>query len=69
MDWHQLWEVASTPDNVPIVALLFFVPFYTWYAFHQALENDRLIALIGSDPALAKTAISQDAALGSQVGS
>ena len=55
MDWRQIWEVASTPDNVPIVALLFFVAFYTWYAFHQALENDRLIALIGSDPALAKT--------------
>ena len=55
-DWHQLWEIASTPDNVPIVALLFLVPFYVWYAFHQALENDRLIALIGGDPALAKTA-------------
>jgi hypothetical protein len=55
-DWHQLWEIASTPDNVPIVALLFLVPFYVWYAFRQALENDRLIALIGGDPALAKTA-------------
>jgi hypothetical protein len=55
-DWHQLWEIASTPDNVPIVALLFLVPFYVWYAFRQALENDRLIALIGGDAALAKTA-------------
>ena len=18
MDWHQLWEIAATPDNVPI---------------------------------------------------
>ena len=26
-DWHQLWEIASAPDNVPIVALLFLVPF------------------------------------------
>lgn len=55
MDWHQIWEVVSTPDNVPIVALLFVVPFYTWYAFHQALANDRLIAVLGSDPAAAKT--------------
>jgi hypothetical protein len=54
-DWHQLWQIASAPDNVPIVALLFLVPFYTWYAFRQALENDRLIALLGTDPALAKT--------------
>ncbi len=54
-DWHQLWQIASAPDNVPIVALLFLVPFYTWYAFRQALENDRLIALLGSDPAAAKT--------------
>ena len=54
-DWHQLWEIASAPDNVPIVALLFLVPFYTWYAFRQALENDRLIALLGSDPGAAKT--------------
>src|SRR6202050_1932689 len=55
-NWHQLWEVASTPDNVPIVALLFLVPFYTWYAFRQALANDRLIAIVGGDPGLTKTA-------------
>jgi hypothetical protein len=23
MDWHQLWTIASAPDNVPIVAMLF----------------------------------------------
>jgi hypothetical protein len=55
MDWHQIWEVVSTPDNVPIVALLFLVPFYTWYAFRQAIANDRLIAVLGSDPAAAKS--------------
>ena len=22
MNWHQIWEIASAPDNVPIVALL-----------------------------------------------
>jgi hypothetical protein len=55
MDWHQIWEVVSAPDNVPIVALLFLVPFYLWYALRQALANDRLIAVLESDPQLAKT--------------
>ncbi len=22
MDWRQLWEICSAPDNVPIVALI-----------------------------------------------
>jgi hypothetical protein len=55
MDWRQIWEVVSTPDNVPIVALLFLVLFYTWYAFKQAIENDRLIAVLSGDPAAAKS--------------
>jgi Cytochrome b(C-terminal)/b6/petD len=54
-DWHQLWEIASSPDNVPIVALLFLVPFYIWYAFRQAFANDRLIDELAADPAAAKT--------------
>ncbi len=55
MDWAQLWEIASLPDNVPIVALLFLVPFYAWYGFRQALANDRLIAQLETDPQMAKT--------------
>ena len=55
MDWAQLWEIASAPDNVPIVALLFLVPFYAWYGLRQALANDRLIAQLEADPQLAKT--------------
>ncbi len=54
-DWHQLWEIISAPDNVPIVAMLFLVPFYTWYALRQASANDRLIAELESDPAAAKS--------------
>ncbi len=54
-DWHQIWEVASTPDNVPIVAMLFLLPFYTWYAFREAFANDRLIEELEKDPAKAKT--------------
>ncbi|MFB3921338.1 MAG: cytochrome C [Terriglobia bacterium] len=55
MDWHQLWEIISAPDNVPIVALMFLVPFYAWYGLRQALANDRLITQLEADPQLAKT--------------
>ncbi len=54
-DWHQLWEIVSLPDNVPIVAMLFLVPFYTWYALRQARQTDQLIGQLEADPALAKT--------------
>ena len=54
-DWHQVWEIVSQPDNVPIVALLFLVPFYVWYAYRQAFATDRLIAQLETDPQLAKT--------------
>ena len=55
MDWHQLWTIVSLPDNIPIVLLLFVVPFYTWYGLRQAHANDRLIAQLEADPAMAKT--------------
>ena len=55
MDWGQLWRITSTPDNVPIVALLFLIPFYTWYGLRQAFANDRLIEQLEKDPELAKT--------------
>ena len=55
MDLHQLWVILSTPDNVPIVLLLFVVPFYTWYGLRQAFANDRLITQLEADPAMAKT--------------
>jgi hypothetical protein len=54
-DWRQLWEIVSLPDNIPIVAMLFLVPFYVWYAFRQALATDRLIGQLSADPALAKS--------------
>lgn len=55
MDWGQLWEITSTPDNIPIVGLLFLIPFFIWYAFRQAFATDRLIAKLEQDPQLAKT--------------
>ena len=55
MDWAQLAEIASAPDNIPIVALLFLIPFFTWYGFRQALATDRLITRLEGDSKLAKT--------------
>ncbi len=40
---------------MPIVALLFLIPFYTWYGLRQAFANDRLIDQLEKDPELAKT--------------
>ena len=55
MDWAQLWTIASAPDNVPIVALLFLVPFFLWMGLRQARANDDLAEQLESDPKLAKT--------------
>ena len=33
-------KVATTPDNVPILGMLFLVGFFFWYAMHQAQIND-----------------------------
>ncbi|HEV8426282.1 MAG TPA: hypothetical protein VGQ41_00095 [Pyrinomonadaceae bacterium] len=54
-DWHQLWTISSAPDNIPIVAMLFLVPFFTWMGIRQAIANDRLIDELEADPKLAKT--------------
>lgn len=54
-DWHQLWVIISTPDNIPIVAMLGLVPFFTWFAFHNMLANDRLIVQLEGDAQLART--------------
>ena len=55
MDWAQLWTIASAPDNVPIVAMLFLVPFFMWMGLSQARANDRLADQLEGDPHLAKT--------------
>ncbi len=55
MDWAQIWDIVSLPDNIPIVAIVVLVPFYTWYALRQARATDRLIGELEADPALAKT--------------
>ncbi|HYN14607.1 MAG TPA: hypothetical protein VES66_02320 [Terriglobales bacterium] len=55
MDWHQLWEIVSTPDNVPIVALIPLLAFYIYLGVKQARANDQLIEQLEADPALART--------------
>ncbi len=55
MDWKQLWTIATTPDNIPITALLPLVIFYSVLAYRQARANDRLIAQLEGDTTLAKT--------------
>ena len=36
-------SIVSTPDNVPIVAMIFIFGFFTWYAMRKAVDNDRRI--------------------------
>ena len=55
MDWRQLWEICSAPDNVPIVGLIPLLCFYIYLAWKQAHANDQLIAELEADPAMAKT--------------
>ena len=52
-NWHQLWEITTLPDNIPIVAMLFLIPFFTWLGFRQSRANDRLIAELEADRARA----------------
>jgi hypothetical protein len=35
--------IITKEDNVPIVMLIFVVPFFTWFAFRQAVVNDNRI--------------------------
>src|SRR5215813_12708268 len=35
--------VATLPDNVPIIGMIFLVGFFFWYAMYRAYENDRRV--------------------------
>jgi Cytochrome b(C-terminal)/b6/petD len=39
-DW-DFRQIVGKPDNVPIVAMLFIVGFFTWIYFRRAVDNDR----------------------------
>ena len=36
--------IVTKPDNVPIVAMVFLLGFFTWLATHRAVQNDERIA-------------------------
>lgn len=35
--------IIAKPDNVPIVALIFLVIFFTWYSMREAVKNDQRV--------------------------
>lgn len=37
----NFYAIVAKPDNVPIVALVFLLAFFTWVATYRAVENDR----------------------------
>ena len=38
---QNFYAIVAKPDNVPIVALVFLLAFFTWLATYRAVENDR----------------------------
>jgi hypothetical protein len=45
----QFAAVVTRPDNIPIVAMVYLLGFFTWLAGAQAVENDRRLAA-GGEP-------------------
>lgn len=41
---YDFRQIVGKPDNVPIVAMLFIVGFFTWIYFRRSVDNDRRIA-------------------------
>lgn len=41
---ENLLAILSKADNIPIVMMIFLVGFFTWLAFRQARQNDKLVA-------------------------
>lgn len=41
---QNFYAIVAKPDNVPIVALVFLLAFFTWVAAYRAVQNDRRIA-------------------------
>jgi hypothetical protein len=36
-------EIVTKPDNIPIVAMLILVIFFSWLGLRQAFKNDKLL--------------------------
>ncbi|MBI4474898.1 MAG: hypothetical protein HY646_19665 [Acidobacteria bacterium] len=41
---EDFYKIVTKPDNVPIVGMLFLVPFFTWFSLREAVRNDKRIA-------------------------
>ena len=41
---YDFRQIVGKPDNVPIVAMLFIVAFFSWIYFRRAVDNDRRLA-------------------------
>jgi hypothetical protein len=41
--WQNFLEIVTKPDNIPIVAMLILVIFFTWLGLKEAFKNDKLI--------------------------
>jgi hypothetical protein len=48
----NFFAIVAKPDNVPIVALVFFLAFFTWIATYRAVQNDKRMA--AGEPPLEK---------------
>jgi hypothetical protein len=40
---EDFYLIVTKPDNVPIVGMLFLVPFFTWYSLREGWRNDKRI--------------------------
>ncbi|WP_347274789.1 hypothetical protein [Candidatus Kuenenia sp.] len=38
---ENIWAIITKPDNIPIVALIFLLCFFSFITFQQAFRNDR----------------------------
>ena len=41
--WQNFLEIITKPDNIPIVAMLILVLFFTWLGLREAFKHDKLI--------------------------
>jgi hypothetical protein len=41
--WQNILEIATKPDNIPIVGMLILVIFFTWLGLREAFKHDKLI--------------------------
>jgi len=41
--WQNILEIATKPDNIPIVGMLILVIFFSWLGLREAFKHDKLI--------------------------